>query len=105
MSVPLPSFFKRLVATSLPLAFSASPHPTLALLDCQRPHLGNPATPACPWAADRHWWHRKGDVFHLLMTVALVLDDRWVQWGLPPTVALFADPSLPWLLPSCCVRS
>ncbi|KAI7840831.1 hypothetical protein COHA_005477 [Chlorella ohadii] len=24
----------------------------------------------------RHWWHRKGDVFHLLLTMALVLDDR-----------------------------
>ncbi|PSC70169.1 kinase-like superfamily isoform A [Micractinium conductrix] len=24
----------------------------------------------------RHWWHRKADVFHLLLTVALVLDNR-----------------------------
>jgi hypothetical protein len=25
----------------------------------------------------RRWWHRKGDIFHLLLTIALVLDDRW----------------------------
>lgn len=24
----------------------------------------------------RRWWHRKGDIFHLLLTLALVLDDR-----------------------------
>jgi uncharacterized protein YdaU (DUF1376 family) len=25
----------------------------------------------------RHFWHRKGDVFHLLLNLALVLDNRW----------------------------
>ncbi len=29
----------------------------------------------------RHWWHRKGDVFHLLLTMALVLDDRWAAFS------------------------
>ena len=27
----------------------------------------------------RHFWQRKGDVFHLLLNMALVLDDRCVQ--------------------------
>ena len=29
-----------------------------------------------PWRWCRHFWHRKGDVFHLLLNIALVLDDR-----------------------------
>ena len=33
----------------------------------------------CCWC--RHFWHRKGDVFHLLLNIALVLDDRC---GAPP---------------------
>jgi hypothetical protein len=35
----------------------------------------------------RHFWHRKGDVFHLLLNMALVLDDRWARVVVRPVIS------------------
>lgn len=39
----------------------------------------------------RHWWHRKADVFHLLLTMALVLDSRvWPEDDEDEVLAFFS---------------
>lgn len=52
---------------------------------CSLPPCSLPLTPllASALARSRRFWQRKGDVFHLLLNMALVLDDRWAgSWEL-----------------------
>lgn len=44
---------------------------------CRPVHSAPPDGTACPKSC-RSWWYRKMDIFHLLLTMALALDDRCV---------------------------
>ena len=47
------------------------------------PEGGKPPTPAMSPIEKlyRRFWHRKGDVFHLLLSLAISLDDRCAAAG------------------------
>jgi hypothetical protein len=57
--------------------------------------------PHLPFLPCRHFWQRKGDVFHLLLNMAIVLDDRC--GAIAPAAPLGGTSLSPPPFPSCCL--